>query len=174
MRHFNKICGFYTKTEGYPHVCVLNISEWGPPFWIDKNCLMIWKKDGQLFAKIKWNFSNFLYKIPVYCQNRPMEHICNRKQLFWIFSISFFHKLYLHSRLIEQRRGDLEMSWFAFRNLQLKKSNKVNRSYWITVQVNLFQKHLFLHQLTLNLTTDCSLNYEFSTCKFQAQNMLCT
>jgi hypothetical protein len=40
----------------------------------------------------------------------------------------------LHSRLIEQRRGDLEMNWFAFRNLQLKKSNKVNRSYWITVK----------------------------------------
>ena len=25
-----------------------------------------------------------------------------------------------------------------------------------------------------NMTTDCSLNYEFSTWKFQAQNMLCT
>ena len=30
------------------------------------------------------------------------------------------------------------------------------------VQINLFQKH-FLHQLTHNMTTDCSLNYEFST-----------
>ena len=26
------------------------------------------------------------------------------------------------------------------------------------------QKHLFLHQLTQNMTKDCSLNYEFSTC----------
>ena len=31
------------------------------------------------------------------------------------------------------------------------------------LQVNLFQKHLFLYQLTHNMTKDCSLNYEFST-----------
>ena len=31
------------------------------------------------------------------------------------------------------------------------------------VQVNLFQKHLFLHYLTHNMTKDCSLNYKFST-----------
>jgi hypothetical protein len=31
------------------------------------------------------------------------------------------------------------------------------------VQVNLFQKHLFLHQLTHNMTKDCTLNYKFST-----------
>ena len=37
------------------------------------------------------------------------------------------------------------------------------------VQVNLCQKLLFLHQLTLNMTTDCSLNYKFNTWKFQAQ-----
>ena len=42
------------------------------------------------------------------------------------------------------------------------------------VQVNIFQKHLFLYQLTHNMTKDCSLNYEFSTWKLQAQNMLCT
>ena len=49
------------------------------------------------------------------------------------------------------------------------------------VQVNLFQKHLFLHQLTHNMTKDCSLNYKFSKWKLQAQtpsehaqNMLCT
>ena len=33
----------------------------------------------------------------------------------------------------------------------------------VQVQVNLFQKHLFLHQLTHNATKDCSFNYEFST-----------
>ena len=41
------------------------------------------------------------------------------------------------------------------------------------IQVNLFQEHLFLYQLTHNMTTDFSLNYEFSTWKLQAQNM-CT
>ena len=43
-----------------------------------------------------------------------------------------------------------------------------------SVQVNLFQKRSFLHQLTHNMTTDCSLNYEFSTRKIQVQNILCT
>ena len=38
------------------------------------------------------------------------------------------------------------------------------------LQVNLCQKLLFLHQLTHNMTTDCSLNYKFNTWKFQAQN----
>ena len=65
----------------------------------------------------------------------------------------------------------------------------LNRSFWdnflqilakddwvstYCAQVNLFQKHLFLHQLTHNMAKDCSLNYKFSTWKFQAQNMLCT
>ena len=35
----------------------------------------------------------------------------------------------------------------------------------------LCQKLLYLHQLTHNMTRDCSLNYKFKTCKFQAQNM---
>ena len=38
-----------------------------------------------------------------------------------------------------------------------------------SVQVNLCQKLLFLHQLTHNMTTDCSLNYKFNTWKLQAQ-----
>ena len=41
-------------------------------------------------------------------------------------------------------------------------------------QVNLFQKHSFLNQLTHNMTTDCSLITDFSTRKIQVQNMLCT
>ena len=42
------------------------------------------------------------------------------------------------------------------------------------VQVKFFQKHLLLHQLTQNMRKYCSWNYEFSTLKFPAQNMLCT
>ena len=38
-----------------------------------------------------------------------------------------------------------------------------------SVQVNLCQKLLFLHQPTHNMTTDCSLYYKFNTWKFQAQ-----
>ena len=45
---------------------------------------------------------------------------------------------------------------------------------WSTLQVNLFLKHLLLHQLTHNMTKVCSLNYKFSTWKLQAQNMFRT
>ena len=41
---------------------------------------------------------------------------------------------------------------------------------WSFVQVNLCQKLLFLHQLTHNMMTDCSLNYKFNT----IQNNFCT
>ena len=39
------------------------------------------------------------------------------------------------------------------------------------LQVNLCQHLLFLHQLTHNMTTDCSSIYLFNTWKIQAQNM---
>ena len=38
-----------------------------------------------------------------------------------------------------------------------------------SVQVNLCQKLLFLHQLTHNMTTDFSLNHKFNTWKLQTQ-----
>ena len=42
--------------------------------------------------------------------------------------------------------------------------------FWMDViQVNLCQKLLFFHQLTHNMTTDCSLNYKFNTWTLQAQ-----
>ena len=42
-------------------------------------------------------------------------------------------------------------SWFQF---EMWSANTL-------LQVNLFQKHLFLHQLTHNMTKDCSLIYQF-------------
>ena len=46
---------------------------------------------------------------------------------------------------------------------------------WICpLQVILCQKHSFVYQLTQNMTTDCSLNYQFSTRKLQVQYILCT
>ena len=44
----------------------------------------------------------------------------------------------------------------------------------MNLQVNLYQKHSFLNQLTHNITTDCSLIPDFGTRKIQAENMLCT
>ena len=57
---------------------------------------------------------------------------------------------------------------------------------WLCVQVNLFQKPLFLHQLTHNMTRDCSLNFPKNTSSehvvykncfcfcFDIQNNICT
>ena len=42
------------------------------------------------------------------------------------------------------------------------------------VQVNLFQKHFFLHQLTHNLTKDCSWIYQFRTWKLQTTQFVYT
>ena len=39
---------------------------------------------------------------------------------------------------------------------------------------NLCQKHLFLNQVTHNITKDCSLIYQISSWILQAQNMFCT
>ena len=51
---------------------------------------------------------------------------------------------------------------------------RVKRYFKTSVQVNNCQKLLLLHQITHNMTTDCQLNHQFSTWKFQVQNMLCT
>ena len=42
-------------------------------------------------------------------------------------------------------------------------SPDIERNLFRNLQVNLCQKLLFLHQLIHNMTTDCSLNYVFST-----------
>ena len=44
-----------------------------------------------------------------------------------------------------------------YSNFEGKKGNK------LLLLVNLCQKLLFLHQLTHNMTTDCSLDYKFNT-----------
>ena len=61
------------------------------------------------------------------------------------------------------------VQWFSYFNCtDYSRYIKVSGHYLL--QVNLCQKLLFLHQLTSNMTTDCSLNYKFNTWKFQAQN----
>jgi hypothetical protein len=46
-----------------------------------------------------------------------------------------------------------------------------NRKKVHVVQANLCQKYLFIHQLTHNMTKDCSMIYKFSTRKLKEQNM---
>ena len=61
-----------------------------------------------------------------------------------------------------------------FNRICVAKSEQYFLPKYFSVKVNICQKHLFLYQLSKNMTTDCSLNYEFSTWKFLAQNMLRT
>ena len=50
---------------------------------------------------------------------------------------------------------------FNYKLTKLK--SEVREDEYSHIQVNLCQKLLFLHQLTHNMTSDCSLNYKFST-----------
>ena len=60
---------------------------------------------------------------------------------------------------------------YGLENLELRKCEvkgvmkrpERNQLKSLNLQVNLCQKLLFLHQLTHNMTTDCSLNYKFIT-----------
>ena len=42
------------------------------------------------------------------------------------------------------------------------RSKETKKPWWNHVKANLFQKLLFLHQFTQNITKDCSLNYKLS------------
>ena len=76
---------------------------------------------------------------------------------------------------------------FAIFNQKLKCAMKSSHMYrfnvhmyfFYFVQVNLSQKLLFLHQLSHNMTTYCSLNYKFNKyvkipSSEHGENMLCT
>ena len=79
---------------------------------------------------------------------------------YCLFSVQ---KIFLH-----RRGGGQKSPKLCLRNIWMV-PNAASTMIWImavsrqhTVQVNLFQKHLFLHQLTHNMTKDCSLIYQFS------------
>ena len=86
------------------------------------------------------------------------------------------YHFFLHYGWFFQNNGKEGWRTFMHTTVRIKvKRKKTVIDHQPTVQVNLFQKQLFLPQLTHNMTTtDCSLNHHFSTWKFQAQNMLCT
>ena len=44
------------------------------------------------------------------------------------------------------------------------RSKETKKPCWTVVKVNLFQKHLFLHQLTQNMTNICSVHENYRTC----------
>ena len=97
-------------------------------------------------------------------QNRPWQLPLqlHRVLLFHLKQNVYHLKCLLNNhRLYTFNFSNFPMSMLLFGSLYL-------------LQVNLWQKHLFSHQLTHNMTKDCSMIYHFSTWKLQAQNMLYT
>ena len=76
-----------------------------------------------------------------------------------------------HSRLSNANNSDFVQDWFISWFLIFLQLNQKRNCLWheiifhaisllyVVIQVNLCQKLLFLHQLTHNMTTDCSWNY---------------
>ena len=96
--------------------------------------------------------------------------------ILWIHEANLYkHAKSLHEiiKLYLPRNSFVYMHHRASFTVFARKDAAVPKDLY-QVQVNFFQKHLFLHQLTHNMTKDCPLNYQFSTWKLQSQNMLCT
>ena len=100
------------------------------------------------------------------------------------FQAKGFLRIFPHNNQISRHsfrmKSNITEKWLLLKELKPVEnwSDEFNPDYFIfwtkSLQVNHFQKHLFLPKLTNNMTKDCSLNHQFSTRKFQAQNMLCT
>ena len=65
---------------------------------------------------------------------------------------------------------DALLSWISLSKLYIQSTVEIQINL---VQVNLCQKLLFLHQVTNNMTTDCSLSMKMLSSEY-LQNMLCT
>ena len=74
----------------------------------------------------------------------------------------FYH--FASQKMVENTKKHLPSQCHISRDFT---SNKVECMIQSKIQVNLFQKHSFLHQLNHNISKDCSLNYKFSTRKIQ-------
>ena len=137
-----------------------------------------------IFEGLGWKFLNFNDKFPIMLHYFSAVNFVN----FYVFtklnkvgwnygelkrhfhSVPCFHKS-------AKKKLYSDALWWLFRyvyllNVLIFCTINTDQDH-VCVQVNLCQKLLFLLQLTYNMTTDCSLNYQFSKWKFQAQNMLC-
>ena len=103
----------------------------------------------------------------------------NPKSSYCVSGLAF-SKIFIH-------QGEMKHDLKSYNLGTILDESNINKS---KIQVNLFQKLLFLHQLTHNMTKDCSLiyqflheNYKLRTCCvhtlffcfcFDIQNNLCT
>ena len=116
-------------------------------------------------SDIKVIIPTFFFRYPGYPREYKRVSLVTNCRLFFKSNIKVKISFnFLHDFLISHFNC---CDWKFFRIL-LEQNFGKNK---LCLQINLCQKLLFLHQLTHNMTTDCSLIYQFSTWKFQAQNM---
>ena len=122
----------------------------------------------------RWNFTQRIFARaglgPLQCHHygRSPRTVLKHRRTLWTFKVrrikTFGPQAYSHLG----DHGRWKVCGF-FRKYSDFQHTGTNLSCRCSLQVNLCQKLLFLHQLTHNMTTDCSLNYKFNTWKFQAQ-----
>ena len=69
------------------------------------------------------------------------------------------HNLQIEGEIHVEKIPNLVVDHERLEEFLIEEREEKNRQ----LQVNLYQKLLFLHQLTHNMTTDCSLNQKFNT-----------
>ena len=98
--------------------------------------------------------------------NEALVNITNTK-------VSKQNKLLINhqTRLFESNEEPIKYKILKTKNVFSTFKNHIGIQQKMFLQVNLCQKHSFLNQLTHNMTTDCSLIYNFSARKIQVKNM---
>ena len=96
--------------------------------------------------------------------------------IFFAFGLPKIVSLYASGKFkAEVSIGTIDLVRRELRNIRYSKGQAHDIfSRGFRIQVNLFQKRSFLHQLTHNMTTDCSLIYNFCPRDIQVQNLFCT
>ena len=97
----------------------------------------------------------FLLKVTTFCRNSNIEEfpskVCSTVSV--VCSLTSYITFYVYNICISNFQGSGNiLLWYVECRYKVQ-----------VVQVNLCQKLLFLHQLTHNMKTDCSLNYKFNT-----------
>ena len=132
-----------------PIECVINRKSASHDSWL------IFRHHMSQFLSQSPSTSLFLYPDILSPKNKQKAHKknCSKKKRYFTEVINNVIKLFMESH---SNSSDATIVIF--------------RHFVTFLQVNLCQKHIFSHKLTLNMTKDCSLIYQFNTWKLQAQN----
>ena len=109
---------------------------------------------------MSWKYLKPKFKFHVFPSRQDRKTNSSNRFLGEVTTRQFCFKIYWPLKSLNFKWVKLFKNQFC--NLKLNSSHDF-------LQVNLLQKHLFLRHLThnCNMTTDCSLNYKFSTKKLQ-------